>query len=200
MRTNRFKLAFVGLAALALFLVAPVTALGQSIAGTYDLYGSSGTVENTMQISGAGPAFTVSGNGWSGEGRFENGSGYYNWSFGDGRTGTTTLSLDPAGNLIGTVAGSGINWTYVGRRREGPIVASSPPQSGACWTITGPYPADAGSYFNATNGCREPRFCWVEVNGQRFQTVGALNPGDSAQINVGPIPDGASIAKACTAP
>ena len=177
---------------------ASASATAQSIAGSYDLYGSSGTIEATMHISGAGPEFTVSGSGWSGNGRFENGSGYYNWRFGDGRTGTTTLSLDPAGNLIGTVAGSGINWTYVGRRREGPIVAARPAQAGACWTITGPNPDGVQSYFNATNGCAERRECWVRINGREPRSQVNLAPGGSERIYVAPMTEGDRVEKGCT--
>lgn len=39
-------------------------------------------------------------------------TGYYDWQFVDGRTGTTRIQLDETGILHGTVVGSEIDWNY----------------------------------------------------------------------------------------
>lgn len=53
---------------------------------------------------------------WTGRGTFKGSSGHYDWTFPDGKTGRTTLSIDADGRLLGQVRGAGIDWDYMARR------------------------------------------------------------------------------------
>ena len=65
-----------------------------------------------MRIEHVGSHIEVFGESWRGKGRFEDKTGYYDWKFVDGRTGTTQIRLDETGILHGTVVGSEIDWSY----------------------------------------------------------------------------------------
>jgi hypothetical protein len=56
------------------------------------------------------------GSSWTGQGRFDGCRGYYDWEFADGKRGRTTIALDSAGALLGSVRGSGLDWDYIGTR------------------------------------------------------------------------------------
>ena len=58
---------------------------------------------------------------WQGRGVINGASGYYDWVFPDGKRGRTTFTIDADGNLLGQVRGAGIDWDYVGKRKEGPV-------------------------------------------------------------------------------
>jgi hypothetical protein len=65
-----------------------------------------------MRVELAGSDIEVFGESWRGKGKFDGRSGYYDWQFVDGRTGTTRIQLDDTGVLHGTVVGSEIDWSY----------------------------------------------------------------------------------------
>jgi hypothetical protein len=106
----------------------PAHAQAQSIEGTYDLFdigNVGGRVVGVMLFSAqSGTSFSVTSSNpepWNGTGDITNNQGYYDWRFPDGRTGRTTIVVGADGNLYGHVFGSGLNWMYVARRREGLI-------------------------------------------------------------------------------
>jgi len=182
---------------LLLFVAAPAWA--QYIAGRYDLYEShdlGGVMRGTMVIEGDGPDFSIAGMGWAGTGRFENGQGFYNWRFPDGRKGTGSLTLKD-GNLLGVVTGGGpeVDWNYVARRREGPISMSS--KAGSCWTISAPQRDAEGTYFSASNNCGETRHCRVWVNGQEPSYQVHLENGTHGRIDVGKTHDSDKFSTDC---
>jgi hypothetical protein len=63
----------------------------------------------------------VAGVDWEGRGVITGKDGHYDWVFPDGKTGTTTITIDENGNLVGQVRGAGIDWDYVAQRVQGPI-------------------------------------------------------------------------------
>ena len=89
-----------------------------AISGKWLLHRSNeigGKAVNDMTILGnPNGDITVIGRDWDGTGRMENGKGYYDWRFQDGRTGRTQLYLDRSGILFGWVEGANINWTFWG--------------------------------------------------------------------------------------
>lgn len=66
----------------------------------------------SIKLTIRGTILTVAGDGFSGQGTFDGKTGYYDWQFGDGRAGRTTLSLDADGVLHGQVRGSSIAWDF----------------------------------------------------------------------------------------
>jgi hypothetical protein len=104
------------------------------LVGTYALYARDGdlTAESYtfMKISQQqGSEFVIgiakptghAGMDWKGRGIINGKQGHYDWVFPDGKTGRTTITIDADGNLCGQVRGSGIDWDYVAKRREGPV-------------------------------------------------------------------------------
>jgi hypothetical protein len=51
---------------------------------------------------------------WEGRGVIDGDRGHYNWTFPDGKSGTTTFTLDKDGRIHDQVRGGGIDWDYVG--------------------------------------------------------------------------------------
>lgn len=72
----------------------------------------------SQRINVDGARLLVSGDGWYGEGEFDGRSGYYRWTFTEGRTGRTEIYLDGDGVLHGKVRGSGIDWDYQATREH----------------------------------------------------------------------------------
>ncbi len=104
------------------------------LVGTYGLYPSqadtAGAPNAVMCISTQqGNQFTIgiavptghAGLDWEGRGSIDGKGGHYDWVFVDGKAGRTTFIVDADGNLRGKVRGGGIDWDYVGKRREGPV-------------------------------------------------------------------------------
>src|SRR5205814_2210896 len=83
--------------------------------GIYFLYPKDTSNEEPiakMAITGRGDeGFSVRGLGqaWSGEGRIDDGKGFYNWIFENGDSGKTTLTINTDGTLHGHVVGSSLN-------------------------------------------------------------------------------------------
>ncbi len=75
------------------------------------------TPTSWMRLEQARLRLLSSGDGWTGEGEFDGESGYYNWSFADGRTGRTTIRLGENGILYGEVRGSGLDWNFEATRQ-----------------------------------------------------------------------------------
>jgi hypothetical protein len=85
----------------------------------------------TMHVTPVqGNNFQISGEGWYGEGELIGNSGYYDWTFSDGRKGRTNFIVNSKGEIIGHVLGAmpnprdfGLNWSYValpGKSKEKP--------------------------------------------------------------------------------
>jgi len=72
---------------------------------------------NTFMVGIADPSGHPR-NDWEGRGVIEGDRGYYDWVFGDGKTGRTTFTVDKEGYIHGQVRGGGLNWDYVGRKLE----------------------------------------------------------------------------------
>jgi len=100
-----------------------------SLTDTWELYNRAGGGPPVggifMNITHTGDIIKASGNDWTGEGKFNSTTktGYYNWEFTDGKTGTTTFTYNPEYDMIywGAVSGSGIDWEYIGRRNSKPM-------------------------------------------------------------------------------
>jgi hypothetical protein len=99
-----------------------VEAAAPSVGGVYQLYpvgAENGSPIAKMLITWREDQyFSVRGLGqtWSGEGRIEEGKGFYNWIFENGDSGKTTLTVNADGTLNGHVVGSGLNWMYLARK------------------------------------------------------------------------------------
>jgi len=94
-----------------------------SLTGTWELYNKDGGAPVGgvfMTVIQTGDTVKASGTDWAGEGRFDaaTNTGFYNWTFTDGKTGTTSFAYDPVYDMIpeGSVSGSGIGWAFIGRR------------------------------------------------------------------------------------
>ncbi len=127
----------------------------QNIEGTYNLYRStdpSGAVIATMTISGQqDKTFVITGKGWQGTGSITQGIGYYNWTFTNGTSGSTTISLNPDGSITGQVMGpadkEGLNWRYIAK-------AISRPQKNCGVTVDDIITrGDRHDYFHFKNNC-----------------------------------------------
>lgn len=74
-----------------------------------------------MTITHTGETIHAEWDIWKGNGKFNftNNTGFYNWTFTDGRTGSTSFTYYPEYDIIqGYVNGSGLNWTFFGRRNS----------------------------------------------------------------------------------
>jgi hypothetical protein len=100
------------------------------LTGIYTLHNAAGQALALMRISNVrGSEFAVGiaeptgnpGIDWKGHGTIHGKDGHYDWTFPDGKQGRTTIRIDADGNLVGQVRGAGIDWDYVGKRREGPV-------------------------------------------------------------------------------
>jgi hypothetical protein len=120
------KKAFVS--ALVFVLMALSYGCGQkpaSIEGRYDLYVDGHPEEGVrthMEIFGQkGNSFSVRGieQDWGGQGTLKKTEGYYDWKFGDGRTGRTTITVNSDGTITGHVSGSGLDWVYMAKKKSG---------------------------------------------------------------------------------
>jgi hypothetical protein len=95
-----------------------------SIEGRYDLYMDGHPekgLRTRMEIFGQkGNSFSVRGiqQDWGGQGKLNGIEGYYDWKFGDGRTGRTTITLNSDGTITGRVSGSGIDWVYIAKKKS----------------------------------------------------------------------------------
>jgi hypothetical protein len=95
-----------------------------AIEGRYDLYVDKHPeqgLRTRMEIFGQkGNTFSVRGvqQDWGGLGRLKGTEGYYDWKFGDGRTGRTTIAVNSDGTIRGHVSGSGIDWVYIAKKRK----------------------------------------------------------------------------------
>jgi RNA polymerase sigma factor (sigma-70 family) len=95
----------------------------RSIAGVYRLFArdnpDAGLVCKMEVIARDGNSFSVRGldQNWSGEGKLDGRSGYYNWVFDEGQTGRTTFTIGRDGTLRGEVLGEQdqVNWSYLAR-------------------------------------------------------------------------------------
>lgn len=103
------------------------TPLCADIAGTYRLAREEtpDVDEGEMLIRGSAAGFVASGADWRGPGRLEGANGRYDWTFDDGRSGRTSIRIGADGRLHGHVLGSGVDWRYIARRAEGPILFRS---------------------------------------------------------------------------
>jgi hypothetical protein len=130
----------------------------RSIEGTYLLYhwdDQDGMPVRTLAIRAReGMGFSVSGvdQDWSGEGRIEGKTGYYNWVFAGGERGKTTFTINADGTLTGRVEGETTPWTYLARRSRDKDKAERP-STARVWeykTIEHPghYPGDIEKRFN----------------------------------------------------
>lgn len=116
-----------GILLLLLCLIA-VTAQAREMTGLYELYvqGNEGRgIVGYMRIfDQSGGNFSVRSatsagvvtDEWQGRGAVQGNSGIYSWRFRDGRTGQSSFSIDRAGNLLGQVRGSDIDWNYLARK------------------------------------------------------------------------------------
>jgi hypothetical protein len=95
-----------------------------SIVGRYDLYRNEHPekgLRTRMEIfNQKGSSFSVRGieQDWGGQGTLNGTEGYYDWKFGDGRTGRTTITVNTDGTITGHVSGSGIDWVYRAKKRK----------------------------------------------------------------------------------
>jgi len=112
----------------------------QSLVGTYDLYNLQRfrlarefpSPSNSMVIAaGDGDTIRVRSpsdivqpdKAWEGSGKLQGKAGYYDWKFGDGKTGRTDFVVTADNNLIGHVQISdparqaNFNWWYLAKRR-----------------------------------------------------------------------------------
>ena len=119
------KKAFV--VALVFVMMALFTGCGQkppSIEGRYDLYvdghPEKGLVTRMEIFNQKGRTFSVRGVGqdWGGQGTLKGTEGYYDWKFGDGKTGRTTFTVNSDGTITGHVSGSGIDWVYRAQKKK----------------------------------------------------------------------------------
>lgn len=100
----------------------PCLANRASVAGVYKLYprdDPNGPVQAVIEIVPLpGGVIEVRGvdQTWTGAGWMNENPGFYDWKFPDGRTGRTTVEANDDGTIRGTVSGSGIDWSFVGRR------------------------------------------------------------------------------------
>lgn len=122
---NRFlaaMLLLLGLSLNAAVAAAPHAAAAvDKLAGIYALYvfdKPDAGVQGHMTIAAwGGDSFLVHGQDWVGLGKLTGTRGYYDWKLDDGRSGRTDLEVDGSGSIKGHVHGSGIDWTYLARRR-----------------------------------------------------------------------------------
>jgi hypothetical protein len=155
----------------------------RSIEGTYLLYHwdrQDGIPIRTMAITArAGNGFRVSGvdEAWSGDGRIEGNTGYYNWVFAGGERGKTTFTINADGTLTGNVQGEVIPWTYLARRTQPPRAV---PAAARVWEYKivehpGHYPGDIAKVFNDL-GAEGWEYCGAEpaehqVEGESIRKV-----------------------------
>lgn len=74
-----------------------------------------------MEIFGQkGNTFSVRGvqQDWGGQGKLNGMEGYYDWKFGNGKTGRTTFTVNTDGTIKGHVLGSGIDWVYIAKKSK----------------------------------------------------------------------------------
>lgn len=125
-RSGKMKKAFVW----AIVFVILALSLGCAqkptplIEGRYNLY-KDGHPEKglitRMEIFGQkGNTFSVRGvqQDWGGQGKLNGMEGYYDWKFGNGKTGRTTFTVNTDGTIKGHVLGSGIDWVYIAKKSK----------------------------------------------------------------------------------
>jgi hypothetical protein len=87
-----------------------------SLSGTYTLYDlddPTGAPKGEIKIAQDGDTLLITGDGWRAAGKIHDGTGYYDWTFTDGRIGRTEIKRNDDGTINGLVHGSGLNWTYL---------------------------------------------------------------------------------------
>jgi hypothetical protein len=167
-----------------------VIAFLSAVSAAYD---SAGKATGSMSVNSQdGTRFTISGQGWSGEGSVSGGSGYYNWRFSDGRTGRTDIRASASDGITqGTVRGSGINWTYTARRTSAPAPQPKT-SSGSCVKWKTPTEADADGqwYVPLKNTCTRVVQATVHNGGVRYGVRLAAGETKRQAIGTdGPKPD-----------
>jgi hypothetical protein len=169
----------------ATLLVGADSGLAQNIQGQYQLYDGARVVGSMTVFSQSGPSFSIGGEGWSGTGRVQGGSGYYDWRFTDGKSGRTTFTVGQDGTVSGYVSGSGLDWHYVARR----ISAPPGPAAGSCITVGHVRPVDESNYLSTSNGCDrvvQLALCVRYVKSGNKVVLGAAVPArGSADISLG---------------
>jgi hypothetical protein len=155
----------------------------KSIEGIYLLYRSDNAdgmpIRKLAITAREGKGFSVVGvdEAWSGEGRIEGNTGYYNWVFASGERGKTTLTINADGTLTGKVEGEIFPWTYLARRSG---ATQAVPAAARVWEYKivehpGHYPGDIDKVFNDL-GAQGWEYCGAEhaehrVEGESIRPV-----------------------------